>query len=168
MFENRLFSIVKHAYFKCSIFLFWSQMVFIKANQFYNLTELPNVMQLAHFPSNNSSKSNSDNSDLSQTNWSNFKQHIFKHIYLIFIVIYFQNRHAEMLNYYRRLLTYIKSAVTKNYSEKSINSILDYISTSKQMDLLQIFYETTLDALKVSQIIAVALTIGWCHSFVIQ
>lgn len=28
---------------------------------------------------------------------------------------------------------YIKSAVTRNYSEKSINSILDYISTSKQV-----------------------------------
>lgn len=46
------------------------------------------------------------------------------------------------------LLTYIKSAVTRNYSEKSINSILDYISTSKKMDLLQNFYETTLEALK--------------------
>nr|CAG4650081.1 EOG090X04DO [Sida crystallina] len=46
------------------------------------------------------------------------------------------------------LLTYIKSAVTRNHSEKSINSILDYISTSKQMELLQDFYETTLDALK--------------------
>lgn len=50
------------------------------------------------------------------------------------------------------LLPYISifySQVTKNTSEKSINSILDYISTSKQMDLLQQFYETTLDALKV-------------------
>lgn len=55
-----------------------------------------------------------------------------------------------MLDYYHQLLTYIKSAVTKNYSEKSINSILDYISTSKQMDLLQVFYETTLNALKVN------------------
>ncbi|VDM97915.1 unnamed protein product [Thelazia callipaeda] len=58
------------------------------------------------------------------------------------------NRYDEMLAYYRKLLTYIKSAVTKNYSEKSINSILDYISTSKQMGLLQIFYETTLETLK--------------------
>ncbi|VDN19055.1 unnamed protein product [Gongylonema pulchrum] len=58
------------------------------------------------------------------------------------------NRFDDMLAYYRQLLTYIKSAVTKNYSEKSINSILDYISTSKQMDLLQMFYETTLEALK--------------------
>lgn len=77
---------------------------------------------------------------------------------------------------YKQLLTYIKTAVTRNHSEKSINSILDYISTSKnvrkqiftmcyskssrfvsifpilshvmQMELLQDFYETTLDALK--------------------
>ncbi|KAB0393486.1 hypothetical protein E2I00_009462, partial [Balaenoptera physalus] len=54
----------------------------------------------------------------------------------------------EMMNRYKQLLTYIRSAVTRNYSEKSINSILDYISTSKQMDLLQEFYETTLEALK--------------------
>lgn len=53
-----------------------------------------------------------------------------------------------MMVRYQQLLTYIKSAVTRNYSEKSINSILDYISTSKQMDLLQNFYETTLEALK--------------------
>lgn len=54
----------------------------------------------------------------------------------------------EMMNRYKQLLTYIKSAVTRNYSEKSINSILDYISTSKNMALLQDFYETTLLALK--------------------
>lgn len=53
-----------------------------------------------------------------------------------------------MMRRYKMLLTYIKNAVTRNYSEKSINSILDYISTSKQMVLLQNFYETTLDALK--------------------
>ncbi|XP_023219993.1 COP9 signalosome complex subunit 2 [Centruroides sculpturatus] len=54
----------------------------------------------------------------------------------------------QMMSRYTQLLTYIKSAVTRNYSEKSINSILDYISTSKQMELLQEFYETTLEALK--------------------
>ncbi|KAG1682525.1 COP9 signalosome complex subunit 2 [Nymphon striatum] len=56
--------------------------------------------------------------------------------------------YQEMMTRYKQLLTYIKSAVTRNYSEKSINSILDYISTSRQMELLQDFYETTLDALK--------------------
>ena len=44
----------------------------------------------------------------------------------------------EMMRRYKELLTYIKSAVTRNHSEKSINSILDYISTSKQMALLQV------------------------------
>jgi len=58
-----------------------------------------------------------------------------------------QNYEA-MMDRYKQLLTYIKSAVTRNHSEKSINSILDYISTSKQMQLLQNFYETTLDALR--------------------
>ncbi|KAJ4434349.1 hypothetical protein ANN_22908 [Periplaneta americana] len=56
--------------------------------------------------------------------------------------------YREMMSRYKQLLTYIKSAVTRNHSEKSINSILDYISTSKNMELLQDFYETTLEALK--------------------
>ena len=38
-----------------------------------------------------------------------------------------------MMRRYKELLTYIKSAVVRNYSERSINSILDYISTSKQV-----------------------------------
>jgi len=58
------------------------------------------------------------------------------------------DNYDEMMKRYKELLTYIKSAVTRNHSEKSINSILDYISTSKQMELLQNFYETTLDALR--------------------
>jgi len=58
------------------------------------------------------------------------------------------NNFGEMMTRYKQLLLYIKSAVTRNHSEKSINSILDYISTSKQMELLQNFYETTLDALR--------------------
>ncbi|CAD5208260.1 unnamed protein product [Bursaphelenchus xylophilus] len=57
-------------------------------------------------------------------------------------------RYDAMLKHYTKLLTYIKSAVTKNYAEKSINSILDYVSTSKKTELLQNFYQITLDALK--------------------
>ncbi|XP_077296162.1 COP9 signalosome complex subunit 2 alien isoform X1 [Arctopsyche grandis] len=56
--------------------------------------------------------------------------------------------YRQMMHRYKQLLTYIKSAVTRNHSEKSINSILDYISTSRNMELLQDFYETTLEALK--------------------
>eukprot|EP00042_Codosiga_hollandica_P049293 m.570068 g.570068 ORF g.570068 m.570068 type:complete len:443 (-) comp57848_c0_seq4:160-1488(-) len=56
--------------------------------------------------------------------------------------------YTAMIETYRGLLTYIKSAVTRNYSERSINTILDRISSSDNHELLQSFYETTLDALK--------------------
>mmetsp|Transcript_5110 Transcript_5110/g.9638 ORF Transcript_5110/g.9638 Transcript_5110/m.9638 type:complete len:437 (-) Transcript_5110:163-1473(-) len=55
---------------------------------------------------------------------------------------------VDMMNAYREMLTYIKSAVTRNYSEKCINSILDHVSSSSNMELLQEFYETTLKALE--------------------
>jgi len=54
----------------------------------------------------------------------------------------------QMMVRYHQLLTYINNAVTRNHSEKAINSILDYISTSQNMELLQNFYETTLTALQ--------------------
>ncbi|CDW52331.1 PCI domain containing protein [Trichuris trichiura] len=54
----------------------------------------------------------------------------------------------EMVDYYKQLLTYIKSAVTRNYSEKSINNILDHISTIKEIDLLELLYDSTLEVLK--------------------
>jgi COP9 signalosome complex subunit 2 len=38
--------------------------------------------------------------------------------------------------------------VTRNFSEQSINSILDFVSMSQNMEILQQFYETTLEALK--------------------
>lgn len=60
-----------------------------------------------------------------------------------------KNYSATMYNY-KELLTYIKN-VTKNHGEKSINSILDYTSSSKNMEMLQDFYETTLEALKHSK-----------------
>lgn len=43
-----------------------------------------------------------------------------------------------MMNRYKQLLTYIKTAVTRNHSEKSINSILDYISTSKNVSFCNV------------------------------
>ena len=56
--------------------------------------------------------------------------------------------HAEMMLSYRKVLTYIRSAVTRNYGEKVINSILDAVSGSPDLALLQEFYETTLCALE--------------------
>jgi len=57
------------------------------------------------------------------------------------------NHQRDMMECYRRLLGYVKSAVTRNYSEKVINSILDHVSTSESPELLADFYETTLHAL---------------------
>ncbi|ORX58297.1 PCI-domain-containing protein [Hesseltinella vesiculosa] len=55
--------------------------------------------------------------------------------------------HEQTLVYYKQLLTYIKSAVTRNYSEKSINNILDYTSTADNMAFMESFYQITLDTL---------------------
>ena len=59
-------------------------------------------------------------------------------------------RYKEMMEAYREMLTYIKSAVTRNYSEKCINSIMDYVSgsASQNFGLLQEFYQTTLRSLE--------------------
>lgn len=56
----------------------------------------------------------------------------------------------EMMDSYREMLTYIKSAVTRNYSEKCINGIMDFVSgsASQNFSLLQEFYQTTLKALE--------------------
>ncbi|XP_073311374.1 COP9 signalosome complex subunit 2-like [Primulina huaijiensis] len=59
-------------------------------------------------------------------------------------------KYKEMMDAYRDMLTYIKSAVTRNYSEKCINNIMDFISgsASQNFSLLQEFYQTTLTALE--------------------
>ena len=38
----------------------------------------------------------------------------------------------------RELLSYTKTAVTRNQGEKKINSLLDHVSTSSNMRLLQV------------------------------
>jgi COP9 signalosome complex subunit 2 len=59
-------------------------------------------------------------------------------------------KYTEMMEAYREMLTYIKSAVTRNYSEKCINNIMDFVSgsASQNFSLLQEFYQTTLKALE--------------------
>ncbi|KAK6923306.1 Proteasome component (PCI) domain [Dillenia turbinata] len=59
-------------------------------------------------------------------------------------------KYKEMMEAYRVMLTYIKSAVTRNYSEKCINNIMDFVSgsASQNFGLLQEFYQTTLKALE--------------------
>lgn len=61
-------------------------------------------------------------------------------------------RPQEALKTYTQLLTYTKSAVTRNYSEKTINGILDYVGGGKggvvEVDILERFYQVTKDALE--------------------
>lgn len=68
---------------------------------------------------------------------------------LLYLVL---QRPAEALETYKQLLTYTKSAVTRNYSEKTINNILDYVGGGKggkiEVDVLEKFYEATRTALK--------------------
>jgi COP9 signalosome complex subunit 2 len=42
--------------------------------------------------------------------------------------------YSQAVEHYRELLTYVKSAVTRNYSEKSINNLLDYIEKGSDDD----------------------------------
>ncbi|KAI0964297.1 hypothetical protein AcW1_001149 [Taiwanofungus camphoratus] len=68
---------------------------------------------------------------------------------LLFLTLRRQN---DALDTYRQLLTYTKSAVTRNYSEKTINGILDYVGGGKggsiNVDVLEKFYEATKAALE--------------------
>ena len=66
-----------------------------------------------------------------------------------------RGRYEDMMAAYKQMLTYIKSAVTRNYSEKVINKVLDLVSApgacadeARQLALLHDFYETTLTALQ--------------------
>ncbi|KAG6851366.1 hypothetical protein H0H93_005764 [Arthromyces matolae] len=60
-------------------------------------------------------------------------------------------RPNDALKTYTQLLTYTKSAVTRNYSEKTINGILDYVGGGKggvvEVDVLEKFYQATKTAL---------------------
>jgi COP9 signalosome complex subunit 2 len=68
---------------------------------------------------------------------------------LLYIIL---KRPNDALKTYTQLLTYTKSAVTRNYSEKTINGILDYVGGSKgataDVDVLEKFYQATLKALQ--------------------
>lgn len=56
----------------------------------------------------------------------------------------------QAIEHYAELLTYVKSAVTRNYSEKSINNMLDYIEKgadgSEATKCMEQFYSLTLQS----------------------
>ncbi|KAI0835508.1 PCI-domain-containing protein [Hypoxylon sp. FL0890] len=58
-------------------------------------------------------------------------------------------RYDKAVEHYTELLTYVKSAVTRNYSEKSINNMLDYIEKESENEAarkaMEQFYSLTLN-----------------------
>ncbi|KAJ1966298.1 hypothetical protein H4R35_006994, partial [Dimargaris xerosporica] len=57
-------------------------------------------------------------------------------------------RRQEALRCYERLLPYVKETVTRSYSEKALNSILDRVATYDDPLVVKQFYAVTLEALK--------------------
>ncbi|KAL8731562.1 MAG: hypothetical protein Q9181_004264 [Wetmoreana brouardii] len=59
-------------------------------------------------------------------------------------------RYDQAVEHYRELLTYVKSAVTRNYSEKSINNMLDFIEKGSDDEsayhCMEKFYSLTLES----------------------
>lgn len=63
-------------------------------------------------------------------------------------------RYEDAVSHYKELLTYVKSAVTRNYSEKSINNMLDFFEKTsaasaaagdkRAANFMEAFYELTL------------------------
>ena len=68
---------------------------------------------------------------------------------LLFLTLHRPN---DALKSYMRLLTYTKSTVTRNYAEKTINGVLDYVGGGKggpvEVTVLERFYQATKDALR--------------------
>jgi hypothetical protein len=100
------------------------------------------------------------NVDLNNTFFKKVKKVLIANIFRGFkalkqtVKLYYRlGRYSEMMDAYREMLTYIKSAVTRNYSEKCINNIMDFVSgsASHNFSLLQEFYQTTLRALEESK-----------------
>jgi COP9 signalosome complex subunit 2 len=59
-------------------------------------------------------------------------------------------RYDAAVEHYKELLAYVKSAVTRNYSEKSINNMLDYVDKSAEdpaaKSFIEQFYSLTLQS----------------------
>jgi len=72
----------------------------------------------------------------------------FKSLKRMVKLLFTMKRYKEMLEAYKEQLTYTKSAVTRNVSEKAINKLLDFVSTSDNWELLLQVYETTLESLR--------------------
>jgi COP9 signalosome complex subunit 2 len=72
----------------------------------------------------------------------------FKALKQIVKVCFKLQRFDDVLKFYQKLFDYAMAPViTKNYSEKSINNLLDYVSNTQNEEFLEKFYDLTLHAL---------------------
>jgi COP9 signalosome complex subunit 2 len=60
------------------------------------------------------------------------------------------NADQQAVKHYEQLLVYVKSAVTRNYSEKSVNNMLDFVEKHAEDEsansCMEKFYSLTLDS----------------------
>ncbi|KAI5287008.1 hypothetical protein KEM54_006311 [Ascosphaera aggregata] len=63
-------------------------------------------------------------------------------------------RFNDAVEHYKELLTYVRSAITRNYAEKSINNMLDYVekssTTPASFSYMEQFYNLTLSSFQTS------------------
>ncbi|KAF2861537.1 CSN2 COP9 signalosome complex [Piedraia hortae CBS 480.64] len=63
-------------------------------------------------------------------------------------------RYTKAVEHYAELLTYVKSAVTRNYAEKSINNMLDFLEKHAEgnaaHECMEEFYKRTLESFQAS------------------
>lgn len=72
----------------------------------------------------------------------------FKSLKHLVKILFKQGKFKEMMKRYKEMLTYIKDAVTRNMSDKTISTLLDFVAAAQNLDLLLEFYSATLSAAK--------------------
>eukprot|EP00904_Undaria_pinnatifida_P000042 jgi/Undpi1/10038/HiC_scaffold_28.g12492.m1 len=72
----------------------------------------------------------------------------FKALKQMMKLLFSMSEFQEFTHCYTQLLGYTKGAVTQNIGEKGVSSVLDYVSSSNDWNLLKGFYEQTLDTLR--------------------
>ncbi|CAM9094694.1 unnamed protein product [Pylaiella littoralis] len=72
----------------------------------------------------------------------------FKALKQLMKLLFSMSAFKEFTECYTQLLGYTRGAVSQNVGEKGVNSVLDYVSSSNDWNLLKGFYEQTLDTLR--------------------
>ncbi|WFD27303.1 hypothetical protein MNAN1_002299 [Malassezia nana] len=105
----------------------------VMENKYYNAKEIKG----AHPQKAISEFQDIINEDVSKTEWG------FKSLKQQTKIYFVSDQPEQALETYKRMFEYMKSFISQNYAEKSINSILDYATASSAVspDHLQSFYD---------------------------